>query len=166
MACVGPSFQLELIKDPVTRESFQKIQQFFCDANGLIGLVSAQIAANSSPGFSYGAPGNSPAGTYFQNNGVPSNKSNIPVPVELGRIARIAFANEDVSTCDIRIQQHDGDSVNLVDIVTVSVVGVRIKVFDLIGAGVLVSPGKCVAAKVQTGSCKNATLGITMLGEL
>jgi len=168
MACNAPNFQLELmIDDPVVRESFQKLQQWLCDdANGLTAVIKDLISATSTPGFTWGNGGNQPPGKYLLNDNVPSNDVGRVIPLELGAIARISIAQKNATNAKFTVVEHDGSLSGAVDVTTVSMGGVKQKVFDFIGAGIPVTPGRQLGVRVDSVAAFSPDVGLTLIGEL
>jgi hypothetical protein len=116
---------------------------------------------SASPGFSWGANGNQGAGTYLQNDGVPSNRSGKIVPLVNGTITNVFVTSENVDTFDICIQSRVGAV--FTDILTVSLVAQRDKTAT---AAVAVTLGEELCCYVKSGSCKNPDVGIIIKGTI
>lgn len=178
MASNAPNFQLERMVQTlqhgntidvqkVYQESFQKLQEWFCDdANGLPAFIKELINATSTPGFTWGRGGPNIPGRYLLNDDVPSNTTGRVVPVELGGIAKIQIAQETAVASKFTVVEHDGSLAGAVDIVTVDMGGSLQKLFDFTGAVKTVNPGRQLAIRVDTIAAKNPDVGITLVGKL
>ena len=76
-------------------------------------------------------------------------------------ITAVSIANEDINTFDITFYEHDGDSINLTTIGTVSVTNARsLNAF----VNLPVSQGKQLAVRITSGSAKNVVVGLQLSG--
>lgn len=126
--------------------------------------LAAAVGASASPGFSFGRSSNVNVNTWLLTTGsVPSNKAGITVALNNPEITQIYIANEDISTFDISIYEHEGDEINLTLLDTVSVVSKRSDTFDL---AVSVTSGRQLAARVTSGSAKNVNVGLQLKGNI
>lgn len=118
----------------------------------------------ASPGFSFGREGSSAAGTWLRRPGnIESNRTGIPIMVTDPVISRIACGTENVSNYDVTIYEHDGNSINLTTLTTVSVTTSdgRFKIFDV---SVSATEGKQLAVRVTANSSGNPTnLGVDIV---
>lgn len=121
-----------------------------------------EIGASASPGFSFGRSSVSGAGTWLLRVGsIPSNKTGIPLGISSPIITNIQVGNEDISTFDIEIYEHEGNEVNLTLLTTVSVVSARTGIFSV---SVAATSGRQLAAKVSTGTGRNIGVDIILKG--
>lgn len=119
-----------------------------------------KVAISASPGFTWGKSGNI-TNAWLVNDTVPSNLSGRNIFLHNAKIEMIYTKNEKISTYDLTIYEHDGTTYT--PLRTISVVGAR-------GVEVTVDPpvsatqGKDLAAKITSGSAKNPTAGLLMVG--
>jgi hypothetical protein len=114
-----------------------------------------------APPFVLGLKGNASAGTWFQSEGVPSNVVGIPIFVAGGVLDIVHVKNEDdAATFEVEVYEHDGTAFTL--LATVSVSSARGNLASALG--VSVTQGKEMAAKVSSGSAKNAKVAIGLKG--
>jgi len=124
---------------------------------------SNKFAVSASPGFTWGKSGNITAGTWMENDTVPSNVSGRAVYIYNATIQAVYVRCENAATFDIEVYEHDGTTYTLVH--TTNVVAVR--AFDeIIVTPPSVTNGKELAIKIVNGSCKNATVGLQLNGTL
>jgi len=113
----------------------------------------------ASPGFTWGRSGAIPAGTWLQNDTVPSNITGRHVFLTSAKIKKIFIANENINTFNLEIYEHDGTTYTL--LTTVTVTSLRKVSFAL---DVSVTFNKEIAIKVSSGSCKNIVCGLIITG--
>lgn len=118
---------------------------------------------SASPGFNWGRSGNANEGTWLLNDTVPSNKAGRTISLIGSKLIKIFTANENISTYVIGIYEHDGDSINLtlIDSITVTTARGFTKI-----SSVDITNGKQLAAKVISGSAKNVQVGVLLTGNL
>lgn len=122
----------------------------------------ANIANTSaSPGFSFGRAGVVAAGTYLQCETVPSNVSGRWVYINSAKVVRVFVSNEISGTFDIQVYYHDGNSINLTSLGTVSVSAAYGGAFVVNWS---VPTNKQIAVKVATNSAKNIVCGLELTG--
>ena len=122
-----------------------------------------EIGASASPGFSFGRK-NANNGTWLNRVGeIPSNRTGVTIGIQSPRVTQIFVSNEDVETYTIGIYEHDGDSINLVQLGTVSVTSARGGNFSV---NFPTSTNKQIAVRVETvaGSLKNPGVDIILTG--
>ena len=119
------------------------------------------VSTSASPGFSFGRASNVNSGTWLQNESVPSNKAGRFVYINNATVKTIFVSNELVSTFDISIYYHDGDSVNLTLLDTVSIVSARGGTFTINKS---VPTGKQLAIQLSSGSARNVICGLELSG--
>ena len=123
-----------------------------------------EAGASASPGFNFGRAGNASAGTWLQiTGGVPSNKAGITVALTNAEIKGIFVANENISTFDLEIYEHEGDSINLTLLDTVSIVTARSASFSVM---VPVTTGRQLAIQISSGTAKNINVGLQLSGSV
>lgn len=124
------------------------------------------LAAKSTPSFSFGRSGNSiPTGMWLLRPGsVPSNKTGIPMGTNLTKITMITVGNQDFNTFTVDLYEHEGDSVNLTYLTTVTMDGTaRSKDFPV---SVSITSGRQLACKIGSGSAKNIGVDVILEGQL
>lgn len=124
--------------------------------------LSTLAGASASPGFSFGRSANVGANSWLLITGsVPSNKTGVPVAIQGAELTLVSVGNEDISTFDVTIYEHEGGEVNLTSLVTVSVVASRTGNFSV---SVPVTTGRQLAARVTSGSAKNVGVSLQLKG--
>lgn len=146
---------------------------FFDDSNTTYNATTVQealeaqnaaVGVSASPGFSFGRSANVGLNTWLVVTGsVPSNKAGITVALANPEITQIFVGNEDISTFDITVYEHEGDEVNLTSLGTVSVVAMRSDTFDV---SFSVTSGRQLAVRVTSGSAKNLNVGLQLKGNI
>ena len=122
-----------------------------------------EIGNTASPPFSFGRSGNNASGTWLTRvGGAPSNRSGVNVPFIDSKVVKISSNSENLDTYDIGIYQHDGDSINLTLIATVSVVASRQESFDV---SLPLTTGRQLAVRIVSGSAKNIGVDLTLTGK-
>jgi len=119
------------------------------------------INNTSTPGFSFGRSSNVNNGTWLLCETVPSNKAGRYVYINNAVIETVFVGSETISTYDLEIYAHDGDSVNLALLGTVSIVSSRGGAFSL---GQAVATNKHLAIKLVNGSARNIVAGLELSG--
>lgn len=123
--------------------------------------VLLESGVSASPGFSWGRASNVNTGTWLLNDSVPSNKSGRTVNLSNPSIKAISISAEDISTFDITIYEHEGDSINLTSLGTVNIVNARSFSTTL---NFPVTSGKQLAVRLTSGSAKNVVVGLQLSG--
>lgn len=120
-----------------------------------------EIGASASPGMSFGRNGGLLASTWLQNEGVPSNSAGRYVAIANPRVAQVAASSDTVSTYTITIYEHDGNSVNLNPLGTMTVTAAR-------GGSANVnwptSTGKQLAVRMTSGTSNNLIVALILKG--
>lgn len=123
-----------------------------------------EVGASASPGFNFGRSGNISSNTWLQTTGgVPSNRAGITVALTTAEVKEIFVANQDISTFNIEVYEHEGDEINLTLLGTVSVVSARSASFTV---SYTVTSGRQLAVKLSTGSAKNLNVGLQLSGSI
>lgn len=130
-------------------------------AEAAIKELDSKVSSSASPGFSFGRASNVNAGTWLQCETVPSNKSGRYVYINSAVINRVFVSSENVDTFSIEVYSHDGDSVNLTLLGSVSVTAARGDDFTVSWA---VANGKQLALKLSSGSARNVVAGLELSG--
>lgn len=118
---------------------------------------------SASPGFTWGRSGQTNAGTYLQNDTVPSNQTGRIVPISTAEISKVFVANEASNTFSINVLKRIGVG-SFTTLATISLVAQRVKTQSF--TGVSVALGDEIAVQVASGSCKNPVVGIVILGTI
>ena len=116
---------------------------------------------SASPGFSFGKSGNTPSGTYLENETVPSNKTGRPIDLAGAVITQISIANETINTFDVELEEHDG--VTYTSLGTFSVTAARSTKYS--NLNISITDGKELAAKISDGSAKNPIIIVYVKGD-
>lgn len=126
-----------------------------------------EIGASASPGFSFGRNGRLSQNTWLRRPGnVPSNRAGVTLDISSPVITRIAAANRNVETYDIEIYEHEGNSVNLTLLTTVTVVGATSAIFSV---NVAATQGRQLAIRLgstATGNVRDLGVDITLVGDV
>jgi len=135
------------------------------DAEDVQGAIE-EFGTSASPGFGFGRSGTVSSGAWLlRSGGVPSNKTGVTIGISSPVLVGIDAGNEDVSTFDVAIYEHDGNNTNSTLLTTVSVTSARTQSFTSIDFGtVTATKGKQLAVKVTSGSAKNLGVDITLKG--
>ena len=132
------------------------------DIQAAIEEVNDTISTSASPGFGFGRSGNTSSGTWLLRTGnVPSNKTGVAIGITSPIVEEISVGNENVSTFDISVYEHEGDEINLTLLGTVSIVAARTGSFSVNWAA---TSGRQLAVKISSGSAKNPGVDITLSG--
>jgi len=118
--------------------------------------LCAKAAIAASPGYAWGRAGTVSAGAWLLNNEVVSNIAGIPFALTSGVLTNLWVGCENLNTFDVQLYEHDGDSIGLTLLTTVSLVAQRKAEFDVVDFGVInVSQNKQLAIQISSGSAKN-----------
>lgn len=122
-----------------------------------------EIGASASPGFSFGRNGNVSSNTWLNRPGnVPSNRAGITIPISNPVITTISASNRNIDTYDILIYAHEGDSVNLTLLTTITITSARGGVFSV---NVPATQGKQIAVRLgNSGSVRDLGVDIVLKG--
>lgn len=121
-----------------------------------------EIGASASPGFSFGREGSSGAGTWLRRVGnIESNRTGVAIPISNPTITRISCGTENIATYSVGIYEHEGNSINLTLLTTVSVTSSRFETFTV---SVTATEGKQLAARCLSTSAGNPNnLGVDVV---
>lgn len=116
---------------------------------------------SASAGIIFGRSGNSSATTWLQNEGVPSNRTGVPLDINNPELTRISTGSENLDTYVITVYEHEGDSINLTVIDTITVTSSRngSKTVSL-----AITPGRQIAAAITSGSARNLKVTLSVKG--
>lgn len=134
------------------------------DVQEAIEELNTTVLTSASPGFSFGRSGTTTAGTYLQNESVPSNVSGRWVYINNASVKRVFVSNEEITTFTIEVLYHDGNETNLTSLGTATVTGARGAAFSVDWA---VPTNKQIAVRVapaSANSCKNIVCGLELAG--
>lgn len=121
------------------------------------------LVSSASPGFIFGRKGNTGAGTWAENEGVPSNTVGIPILVNSPQLSAVYAINEnDPETFTVEIYEHDGVTFTLKH--TISVTADRGN-FEILSSPVSLTQGKELAVKQSSGSSKNLKVVCLISGD-
>lgn len=125
--------------------------------------LAATVGVSASPGFNFGKSANVSVGTWLQvTGGVPSNRAGITVALAGPTITNIYIANEDISTFDIQVYEHEGNEVNLTALGSpISVTAAR---SATAAVSIPVTSGRQLAVRLVSGSAKNLNVGLQLSG--
>ena len=123
--------------------------------------LTSSIAINASPGFTWGRSGNTPAGSYLQNDTVPSNVSGRLVPVSDGLIKTVFVSQKTATSCTVVVQKRTGSV--FTDLATVTLTTQRVKVLD-ISPPIAVAYADEIVVKVGSGSPSDPVVGLMIKG--
>jgi hypothetical protein len=123
--------------------------------------LANDVSTSASPGFSFGRASNVNNGTWLLCETVPSNKSGRFVYITNAIVEKVFVSSEDIATYDLEIWYHDGNSINLTLLDTVSVTASRGGAFTV---GQSVPTNKQLAIRLVNGSAKNVVAGLELSG--
>lgn len=119
-----------------------------------------EIGASASPGFSFGR-GSASTGTWLNRVGeIPSNRTGVTIGINSPIVTKVFCASENVDTYTIGIYDHDGDSINLNLLGTVTVTAARVGNFT---TSFTTSTGKQLAVRVTTATGTVQNLGVDVI---
>ena len=119
-----------------------------------------EIGASASPGFSFGR-GSASTGTWLNRVGeIPSNRTGVTIGITNPVVTQVFVSCENIETFTVGIYEHDGDSINLQLLGTVSVVGARVGNFLV---NFPTSTLKQIAVRVVTSTGTVQNLGVDVI---
>lgn len=121
-----------------------------------------EIGAAASPGFSWGRSGALFASSWLQNEGINSNIVGRFIPLATPTIAQIFVSNQTVSTYQVTIYMHDGDSTNLTTVTTVTVTNSR---GGVVNVDIPITQGRQLAVRLTSGNASNILVGVIIKGK-
>lgn len=126
--------------------------------------LAVTVGVSASPGFQFGRAGNLNDGSYLNTvGGVPSNRAGITVALDNPVITAVYVANQNISTFDIQIFQHDGNEAAITFIGTVTVTAARSGTFAV---NFPLVKGRQIATRVNFGSARNCNVGLQLQGSV
>lgn len=122
-----------------------------------------EVGISASPGFSFGRNGNLSNNTWLRRPGnVPSNRAGVTIPIQNPVIKKISCSNRNVDTYDVLIYEHDGNSVNLTLLTTVTVTSARGDTFDV---DIPATEGRQLAVRLgNSGSVRDLGVDVVIKG--
>lgn len=136
------------------------------DVQAMLDYLKNQVAVSASPGFTWGRSGTITQSTWLLNDSVPSNLSGRTVFLNSAEIVRVFVANQDATSgIIIEVYTHDGDSVNLTLVGSVTTAATRSNTFTV---SLPITLNKQVALYIANGSAsgKNMVVGCLIKGSL
>lgn len=115
-----------------------------------------------SPGFTWGRSGNIPSGSWLLNDSVPSNVTGRNFPFYNGELIAASISNENTTTANIEIYEHDKTTFTLIGTVTLTAQKSKEQSFT----STSVTKGKELAVKIGSGSAKNIVVQFVLKGTL
>ena len=134
------------------------------DVQAAIEELKNTINTSASPGFSFGRSGTVVAGTYLQNETVPSNVSGRWVYINNATIKNVFISNELVTTYKIEVLYHNGNGAGLTSLGTITVTAATGGAFPVSWS---VPTSKQIAVRLATdtpNSAKNIVCGLELSG--
>lgn len=122
-----------------------------------------ELRFSSLPPFTWSRQGNTPANTWLQNDTVPSNITGRWVYLYDAKFSTVFVANQNIATYTLSFYYHDGDSIGLTLIGSVTVTAARGGEFAVPWT---VPRSKQIACRLTAGSVANIVAGSTMSGRL
>lgn len=116
---------------------------------------------SASAGVIFGRASNTSATTWLQNEGVPSNRTGVPLDINNPELVKISAGSENLDTYTITIYEHEGDSINLTILDTISVVGSRNASKT---TSINITPGRQIAAALTVGNARNVKVTLSIKG--
>lgn len=121
-----------------------------------------EIGASASPGFSFGRAGGLLASTWLQVDGnVPSNSAGRYIPINNPIVSKVFCSSDTVSTFTLTFYTHEGNSVNLTSIGTLTVTAAKGADADVTWS---VTKGTQLAVRLTSGSANNVVAGVILKG--
>jgi hypothetical protein len=133
------------------------------NVQGAIEDLCAEVTGAASPGYSFGRT-SANSGTWLRRVGqIPTNRTGVTVGIQNPIVTKVFVSNQNIETYTIGIYEHDGNSINLTQLGTVSVSGAR---GDSFNVNFPTSTNKQLAVRVETvvGSVQNIGVDIILTG--
>jgi len=130
------------------------------DTESAIKEINSTTEVTISPGFSWGASGNQPNGSYLLNETVPSNLAGRVVPLISGFITDIFVSCRVNATFTVTIQKRTGAT--FTNLASLSLTAQRVLTASI--TPVAISSGDELACVISSGSCSNPVVGIQLKG--
>jgi len=131
------------------------------DVQSMLDYLKNLVAVSASPGFTWGRSGAVNPNTWLLNDSVPSNLSGRTVFLNSANVIRIFVANQNATAgIQIELYSHDGNSVNLTLLTTVTTLATRSNSFTV---AVPIAFNKQLAFKTKAGSVAGANMVVGCL---
>lgn len=122
-----------------------------------------EIGASASPGFSFGRS-SANDGTWLRRVGeIPSNRTGVTMGIQNPVVSQIFVSNRNVETYTVGIYEHEGNSINLTLLGTVSVTAAR---GDSFSVNFAATQGRQLAVRIETvvGSLQQPGVDVILKG--
>lgn len=135
------------------------------DVQAMLDYLKNKVAVSASPGFTWGRSGTVTASTWLLNDAVPSNTSGRLIFLNSAEIVKVFVANEDPTILTMHVYSHDGDSINLTLLGSVTTGATRSETFTV---SYPVALNKQIAIRLAPGSAsgKNMVVGCLIKGSI
>ena len=151
----------------MSRDKFNQVAKSIPFDNSTNGFTATElqsaieeIGASASPGFSFGR-GSAGAGTWLNRVGeIPSNRAGVTIGINNPLITNVYTSTEDLQTYTLGVYQHDGNSINLSLLGTVSVTNARVGNFQV---SFTATKGKQLAVKVISATASINNIGVDLI---
>jgi hypothetical protein len=131
------------------------------DVQEMLDWLKNQVAISASPGFTWGRSGTVNQNTWLLNDSVPSNLSGRVCFLNSASIIKVFVANQAATAgIVVEVYTHDGNSVNLTLIGSVTTLATRSNTFTV---AYPVSLDKQIAIKIANGSPSGANMVVGCL---
>jgi hypothetical protein len=131
------------------------------NVQSIIDYLKNASANGASPGFTWGRSGNVGSGTYLLNDSVPSNAAGRTVLLTSASITDVAYANDTVSTFNLKIEEHDG--VTFTTLGTFTITAGQAGRFQ---TNLALTTNKMIAVSVSSGSAHNLVVSLVLKGTI
>ncbi len=125
--------------------------------------TQTNIGSSASPGFTFGRSGAVPNNTWLMADSVPSNLAGRVNPLIGGSVKKVFIANANASVVTLEVYYHNGNSVGLTLLGSVTTGSVRTSIFDVDFA---VPENVQLAIKAASSGGNNLVAGLQMQGSL
>lgn len=131
------------------------------DVQGAIEELSNGGGNAASPGFTFGRSGGNPTNTWLLCDTVPSNLTGRRVPLSSAKIVEFFASTQNIETYNLGLYSHDGNSINLTLLYTMTVTATRGKTDNV---SITIAKDKQLAIKIISGSAANIVAGVIIRG--
>lgn len=122
-----------------------------------------EIGASASPGYSFGR-GSASTGTWLNRVGeIPSNRTGVTIGITNPAVTQVFVSCENIETFTVGVYDHDGDSINLQLLGTVSVVNARVGNF-LVNFPTSTLKQLAVRVVASSGTVQNLGVDVILTG--
>ena len=162
----GPVYKSPVARSIPYDDTIQTPLSGTSDVQDVIDWLKNQVAISASPGFTWGRSGNINSNTWLLNDSVPSNKSGRTVFLLNASVTRIFVANQDATAgIAVEVYTHDGDSVNLTLLGTVTTAAQRSNTFN-VSYSVAYNKQLAIRLSNTSVSAKNLVIGCLLQGTI